>query len=1039
MRLLFAATVLVALTASVFAFGNNHAVVVEGFLPHEGLPGVDNADELWNDCFLWYELMYNRPSIGGDSDRIHMLWGRGSDFRRTGDVRYDPARMGLRSITDDSAYAFTVESCFNSLVQESLASDDTMFVYTWGHGGMDAYMPRNAGHFSIMVRPVHYEAGEGYVGTDLWDTTFARMCDPILEPQRVFIMQQCRAGGFIDDLNDDKTTMICATLATEKAWSCDDESKNGSPLPEHETTKTQADTTIWRHCEFNFHFMNAVRKTAIWSPGTGYLHPDTVDADTNHDGNVTWFEAFRYNQTHNSSGRGEIPMYCDPSAYSWRMESIPRGASDRPVGRGAALAATMPDSCDSSTTCLWALKGNSTREFWKYDVGSDTWTSRPDMSYLGPKPKDGATLTAGLGGRLYATVGHSSHLFLMYDTLSDTWSVLPDVPGRKLGKGTSATFAIVDGVPYIYLLNGNSSFDFNRFNAIADTWEILPRAPDGPHWVKFKEGSCIAFDGDTAVYVLKGYTHEFYSYSTASGSWSARSSLPYYDSTGHRVRVGSGAGLAVCGDWVFAIKGHGSRQVCAYNCLSNNWMQAQDVPLVYSGRGVKYGGSLVQAGGLIWILKGNRTDDFYRFAPNRCYDAMPETPSPPEPGPNEFALATNGYAEDVRWSNSGDWVAYTAPDSGGHRQVYKVSASGGQLLQITSLVGDCARPVWSPSDTSLAFEVTLDDSDFSQIAVVPDTGGQVTLLTSSHWDHWHVTWSQTGRVGFLRDDSTGFPQVYVKVATGEAAFTQQSVEHESPEFVTPTQIVFTGAGGNGYTQVYQTTASAPNAMALTSSTVDHANPVVASGAGLVFFEVEGPGGFTQIAKAPVGGGPEIVLTSGSYDFESPTVNDSASLIYCTRSSGPVSAICQVSPTGGYVQLTDEDVERVTPHAQPNGQTSMSAAYVRDGDVFRLTASGGGQQSAGLLSLALNGAEPNPGRTRVAIRWLLPAEADVSLRVYNATGQLVKTLANGRTKPGAYTSIWNGTDNKGRRLASGVYFYVLDNGANKISRKLVLTD
>jgi hypothetical protein len=49
------------------------------------------------------------------------------------------------------------------------------------------------------------------------------------------------------------------------------------------------------------------------------------------------------------------------------------------------------------------------------------------------------------------------------------------------------------------------------------------------------------------------------------------------------------------------------------------------------------------------------------------------------------------------------------------------------------------------------------------------------------------------------------------------------------------------------------------------------------------------------------------------------------------------------------------------------------------------------------------------------------------------------LVDGKTKPGAYTSVWNVTDNKGRRLANGVYFYALDNGAKRISRKLVLTE
>jgi hypothetical protein len=43
------------------------------------------------------------------------------------------------------------------------------------------------------------------------------------------------------------------------------------------------------------------------------------------------------------------------------------------------------------------------------------------------------------------------------------------------------------------------------------------------------------------------------------------------------------------------------------------------------------------------------------------------------------------------------------------------------------------------------------------------------------------------------------------------------------------------------------------------------------------------------------------------------------------------------------------------------------------------------------------------------------------------------------KPGAYTSVWNGTDARGRRLANGVYFYALDNGAKRISRKVILTE
>ena len=83
--------------------------------------------------------------------------------------------------------------------------------------------------------------------------------------------------------------------------------------------------------------------------------------------------------------------------------------------------------------------------------------------------------------------------------------------------------------------------------------------------------------------------------------------------------------------------------------------------------------------------------------------------------------------------------------------------------------------------------------------------------------------------------------------------------------------------------------------------------------------------------------------------------------------------------------------------------------------------------------------PNPAPSKSTIRWQVPEEADVSLRVYSPVGQLVKVLAEGKTKPGTYTNVWNGTDDSGHQVASGVYFCTLDNGTTRISRKVVLTE
>ncbi|MCX6841277.1 MAG: T9SS type A sorting domain-containing protein [candidate division WOR-3 bacterium] len=83
--------------------------------------------------------------------------------------------------------------------------------------------------------------------------------------------------------------------------------------------------------------------------------------------------------------------------------------------------------------------------------------------------------------------------------------------------------------------------------------------------------------------------------------------------------------------------------------------------------------------------------------------------------------------------------------------------------------------------------------------------------------------------------------------------------------------------------------------------------------------------------------------------------------------------------------------------------------------------------------------PNPAIGRAVIRWQAPVEANVSLCVYNTAGQLVKVLADGRTKPGTYTNVWSGTDARGRRLANGVYFCTLAAEGQRFSRKVVLTE
>jgi hypothetical protein len=90
------------------------------------------------------------------------------------------------------------------------------------------------------------------------------------------------------------------------------------------------------------------------------------------------------------------------------------------------------------------------------------------------------------------------------------------------------------------------------------------------------------------------------------------------------------------------------------------------------------------------------------------------------------------------------------------------------------------------------------------------------------------------------------------------------------------------------------------------------------------------------------------------------------------------------------------------------------------------------------SLAQN--HPNPFNPSTSITFEVP-DTDgggvVSLKVYSISGRLVAALAEGFRSPGAHTVFWDGTDQSGRRVASGVYVYRLLAGGQACTRKMVL--
>ena len=82
--------------------------------------------------------------------------------------------------------------------------------------------------------------------------------------------------------------------------------------------------------------------------------------------------------------------------------------------------------------------------------------------------------------------------------------------------------------------------------------------------------------------------------------------------------------------------------------------------------------------------------------------------------------------------------------------------------------------------------------------------------------------------------------------------------------------------------------------------------------------------------------------------------------------------------------------------------------------------------------------PNPFTTRTTIEFSIVNPGYTSLKIYSINGRLVKTLVNDYMEKGPYTRTWDGRDENGQTVASGIYFYRLESGGIYRTNKMVIT-
>jgi hypothetical protein len=79
--------------------------------------------------------------------------------------------------------------------------------------------------------------------------------------------------------------------------------------------------------------------------------------------------------------------------------------------------------------------------------------------------------------------------------------------------------------------------------------------------------------------------------------------------------------------------------------------------------------------------------------------------------------------------------------------------------------------------------------------------------------------------------------------------------------------------------------------------------------------------------------------------------------------------------------------------------------------------------------------PHPFNPATTIRYQLPKATQAVLKIYNIFGQEVRTVVNARQSAGVNTVVWDGRDESGKEVSSGIYIYRLQTGEFIQNRKL----
>jgi hypothetical protein len=302
-----------------------------------------------------------------------------------------------------------------------------------------------------------------------------------------------------------------------------------------------------------------------------------------------------------------------------QLADLPAGDKGKGVKDGGALTFAQE-------SLVFAFKGNNTSEFYAYNTRTGQWQVRESIPSVGrsgsrKRVKGGASIAADTAGSLFALKGNNTLELWRYVIAENRWLQLADFPTGATTKRVKngAGMVYVPQLHRLYALRGANTNDFYCYFINGDSWRSRKSVPPGERNRRMKDGSALAFDGDSLIYALKGGTYEFYGYNIYRDTWVQLPYIPDSRVNPKRTKVKKGAALAYDPQFsrLYATKGGKQTEFWFFDPMGDSWSETRDTfPRGPQNKPVYNGSALVYGGGKIYALKGNKTREFWRYNAN---------------------------------------------------------------------------------------------------------------------------------------------------------------------------------------------------------------------------------------------------------------------------------------------------------------------------------------------------------------------------------------------------------------------------------------